>query len=281
MTLAMCDPPSIKPLLPPAIPGRRKCRRIGAAQKAGISFPPRHNEHFLLAQYLPHAANGRDVQIIKDQQRSFPQMRIDKKIFKFRERPSVRAIDQGHIDRPLEMVLGQCRLGRSQHKCHVGRIEQRTFAHEPQATARNVAIVHGENRVLSADTREQNGRFAATALDRPLQSRRQELRDRPEDAGRKGAATVRAAAALVLGNSIHKLLHRAIPLSFAVVASFIITPVSAQQPPTPTEQALSNKLLAEISAGIQCNASAVALQQQLAAITKERDELKANSPKKE
>jgi TolA-binding protein len=60
-------------------------------------------------------------------------------------------------------------------------------------------------------------------------------------------------------------------ISLALTAS-----ASAQQPQmNPLEQALSNKLMAEINSGLQCNVAAVNAAKQIADMQKQIDELKA------
>lgn len=44
-----------------------------------------------------------------------------------------------------------------------------------------------------------------------------------------------------------------------LLAAFIATPAIAQQQPSPVEQALGQKLMQEISAGVQCTAQAITL----------------------
>jgi TolA-binding protein len=60
-------------------------------------------------------------------------------------------------------------------------------------------------------------------------------------------------------------------ISLALTAS-----ASAQQPQmNPLEQALSNKLTAEINSGLQCNVAAVNAAKQIADMQKQIDDLKA------
>lgn len=69
---------------------------------------------------------------------------------------------------------------------------------------------------------------------------------------------------------------------FVLLLPFLLlTPAYAQQQQqSPMEQSLAAKLMAEMNNSLQCGATVVTLQQQLAAVTKERDELKAKSEQK-
>lgn len=62
-------------------------------------------------------------------------------------------------------------------------------------------------------------------------------------------------------------------LSCAVLL-FIASAASAQQPATPTEQALGAKLMAEISAGLTCSSNMITAQAQLADLQKQVGDLK-------
>lgn len=59
-----------------------------------------------------------------------------------------------------------------------------------------------------------------------------------------------------------------------VLACFISVPAWAQQKPSPEMEALGNKLMVEINAGIQCNANGIAGRQALEAAQKEIEGLK-------
>jgi hypothetical protein len=63
-----------------------------------------------------------------------------------------------------------------------------------------------------------------------------------------------------------------IPIAFLLLTTTV--GAQSQQQQSPAEQALGIKLMQEINAGLQCAQQSITLQQQLAAITKERDELK-------
>lgn len=71
--------------------------------------------------------------------------------------------------------------------------------------------------------------------------------------------------------------------TIAIAVLLVLTaPALAQQPSPPvSEQALAQKLMTEINAGIQCSATTITLQQQLAAAQAEIKELKAKMPKDE
>lgn len=60
-----------------------------------------------------------------------------------------------------------------------------------------------------------------------------------------------------------------------ILFMLLATSAWAQQPQTSLDQALAIKLSAEVNASLQCTAANIDLQKQLAAMTKERDDLKA------
>lgn len=68
--------------------------------------------------------------------------------------------------------------------------------------------------------------------------------------------------------------------SAVLIVAAISSVAVAQQQPAP-EQALAQKLMAEINTGLQCTAAAITLQQQLIAAQAELKELKAKLPKPE
>lgn len=69
----------------------------------------------------------------------------------------------------------------------------------------------------------------------------------------------------------------------AVAIGFFLTSAAlAQQPPaSPSEQALAQKLMAEIGTGIQCSTATITLQQQLAAAQERIKKLEADQKPQE
>ncbi len=60
----------------------------------------------------------------------------------------------------------------------------------------------------------------------------------------------------------------------AVICLFLLTAAFAQQPPSPELQAYGNKLMAEISAGLECNKINITLRGQVDALNAEVKRLK-------
>jgi hypothetical protein len=63
----------------------------------------------------------------------------------------------------------------------------------------------------------------------------------------------------------------------AILACLIAAAPAIAQTPSPMEQALGAKIMAEMSTALQCSADAITLRAQLAAAQKELADLKANA----
>lgn len=68
-------------------------------------------------------------------------------------------------------------------------------------------------------------------------------------------------------------------MKIGLVICLLATPALAQTP-SPMEQALGAKIMAEVAASLQCSADAVTLRAQLAAAQKELADLKAKAADK-